>query len=107
MGKFFWILGAVTLGVAAYAVMNQPLGQLAPTGGMEDTAGKIDGWGTKQRVAGAGGQAKGKVEQTAGNLLGSDKLGTQGAFDQAAGAARDAAGKAAGAVADTVRKLSQ
>lgn len=107
MSKLFWVLGAVTLGVAAYVVMNQPLGQLATTDDVEDTASGIEGWGTRQRVVGTGGQLKGNLKQGAGDLLGNDKLKTEGAFDQAAGAVQDAAGKAAGAVANTVRKLSQ
>lgn len=106
MSKFFWILGAVTLGVAAYVVMNQPLSQFASSDNIEDTASGIDGWGTKQRVTGTGGQLKGKVKQGAGDLLGNDKLSTEGAFDQATGAVKDAAGKAAGAVADAVRKIN-
>lgn len=107
MSKFFWILGAATLAVAAYVVMNQQLGPVASADGVEDAASALGGWGTKQRVTGTGGQLKGKVEQGAGDLLGNSGLSNQGAFDQAAGAVKDAAGKAAGAVSDTVRKLNQ
>lgn len=106
MGKFFWILGAATLAVAAYVVMNQQLGPLVTSDGVEDTASAIGGWGTKQRVTGTGGQLAGKLKGTAGDLLGNNKLASEGAFDQAAGAVKDAAGKAAGAVADAVRKLN-
>lgn len=107
MGKFLWIVGAATLVVAVYVVMNQQLGPIATSDNVEDTAAGIGGWGTKQRVTGTGSQLKGKVEQGAGDLLGNQNLSNQGTFDQAAGAVKDAAGKAAGAVSDAVRKLNQ
>ena len=103
MGKFFWILGGTALAIGIYAVMQQQNEELASANGAKG----IDDWGTKQRVAGTGGQLKGKVEGGAGDLLGSEKLANQGAFDQAAGAVQDAAGKAAGAVADAVRGLNK
>lgn len=106
MGKIFWILGAATLAGSVYLVMKQPLGPLVSTDTVEDTAGGIGGWGTRQRVVGTGGQLKGKVKQGAGDLLGDDRLSASGAFDQASGAVQKAAGKAAGAVADAVRKLN-
>ena len=74
MGKFFWILGGTALAIGVYAVMQQQNEELASANGVKGTAKGIDDWATKQRVAGTGGQLKGKVEGGAGDLLGSDKL---------------------------------
>ncbi len=106
MGKYVWVLCGATLAASIYLVMKQPLGPTAPVDGSDETIGKLFGWGAKQRVAGTGGQLKGKVEQGAGDLLGNEKLSNEGVFDQIAGTVQDAAGKAANAVADTVRKLT-
>ena len=106
MSKFLWILGATTLGVAAYIVMNQPLSQPAPADGIDRAADDMSAWGAKQNVFGTGGQLKGKVEQFAGNVTGDPDLGDKGVLDEATGAVKDAAGKAARAVGSTVRDLN-
>ena len=107
MNKFLWILGGATLAAAAYVVFNQTLGQPAPADGVDDAASRLGAWGTKQRVAGAGGQVFGRVEQGAANLTGNPDLGDQGVLDEAAGAIRSGAGKVAQAVGSTVRDLNQ
>ncbi len=105
MSKFFWILGGVTLGVAAYVVMTQPLGQTAD--GLNEAASNLGGWGNKQRAFGIGGQVKGRVEQGVANLTGDPDTASKGALDEATGVVKNAAGKAAQAVSSTVQDLSK
>lgn len=107
MTKFLWIIGGATLAAAVYVVMNQSVGPLAPADGVEDTAARLGAWGTKQRVTGAGGQVLGRVEQGAANLAGNPDLADQGVFDEAAGAMKNAAGKAAQAVGSTIHEINK
>ena len=107
MSKFLWILGASTLAFAVYVVMNEPSGQGAPADGIDEAANNLGAWGAKQRVYGAGGQLKGKVEQGAANLTGNPDTADQGAFDEAAGVVKNAAGQAAQAVGSTIHNLNK
>ncbi len=107
MNKFLWVLGGATLAVAAYVVMNQQLGLTAPADGVDDAGNKAGAWGTKQRGVGLGGQLKGKFEQGAGKLTGDSDLKNQGAFDEAKGAVKDAAGQVAQAVGGAIHDLNK
>ena len=107
MSKFLWILGGATLAAAVYVVMSQQLGVTAPADGVDEAGNSVGAWGTKQRAYGLGGQAKGKVEQFASNLTGDPDLADKGVLDEAAGAVKDAAGKAAQAVGSTIHELNK
>ena len=107
MSKFLWILGGATLAAAVYVVMNQQLGITAPADGVDEAGNNVGAWGTKQRAYGVGGQAKGKVEQFASKLTGDSDMANQGVWDEAAGAVKDAAGKAAQAVGSTIHELNK
>ena len=102
--KYIWILGGAILAVGAWLVVNQQ--QLAPVNGVDTAAGNIGASGAKQRAFGTGGQLKGKVEQGAGSLTGDADLNNQGAFDEAKGAVKDAAGKAAQAIGSTLHDVN-
>ena len=106
MSKFLWILGATTLGIAAYVVVSQQIGQTATADGVEDAANKAGAWGTKQRVFGTGGQLKGKLEQGVAGFTGDQDTADKGGFDEATGAVKDAAGQAAQALGSTIHKLN-
>ena len=95
MGKFLWILGAASLGVAAYVIFSSEGGD----SGFGTQAGT---WGTKQRVKGTGGVLGGKLEQGLGDLTGDPAVQGKGVLDQAVGTVKDTAGKAAHAVSDAV-----
>ena len=107
MSKLAWVVGGTTLGVAAYVLLNGSSGQAVPADGVDEAAGKVGAWGTKQRAFGTGGELKGKVEGGVGNLTGNEDLANQGAFDEAKGAVKDAAGKAAHAVEQTIHELNK
>ncbi len=107
MSKFLWILGGATLAVAAYVVMNQQLGLTAPADGVDDAGNEVGAWGTKQRAFGTGGQLKGKLEQFGSKLTGDSELGGEGVLDEATGAVKDAAGKAAQAIGSTIHELNK
>ena len=106
MSKFLWILGATTLGVAVYVVMSQQFEQAAPIDGVDTAAGNIAAWGAKQRLFGAGGQLKGKVEQGVAGFTGDQDTADKGVFDETTGAVKDAAGKAAQALGSTIHNLN-
>ena len=107
MSKFLWLLGGATLAAAVFVVMNQQLGVTAPADGVDEAGNDVGAWGTKQRAFGLGGQAKGKVEQFASNVTGSSDLANQGVWDEATGAVKDAAGKAAQAIGSTIHELNK
>ncbi len=99
MGKLLWILGAASLGVAAYVIFSS---QGSTAGG--DLSTQAGSWGTKQRVKGTGGVLGGKLEKGLGDLTGDPAVQGQGVLDQAVGQVKDAAGQAAHAVSDAVNQ---
>lgn len=108
MNKVLWLLGGATLATAVYLlIMNESVGLTAPADGVEGAAARLGAWGAKQRVTGAGGQVFGRVEQGAANLTGNPDLGDQGAFDEAAGVVKNAAGKVAQAAGSTLHNLNK
>ena len=97
MGKFLWILGAVSLGVAAYVILNDRSASYA-SDGVDDLSTRADVWGAKQRVTGTGGALGGKLEQGLGKLTGDPAVQGKGALDETVGKVKDAAGQAVHAV---------
>ena len=108
MKSFSWLLAGVTLGVAAYVVLNQP-GPRYTTGSddIEDAAADTTLWGSKRRLSGTGNSLVGKVKQGVGRATGNQDLAGEGVVDQAAGALEDAAGQAAHAVGQTIHDLNR
>ncbi len=102
MGKFLWILGAASLGVAAYVILSDRSGSYSTGSGLDEFTGKADLWGAKQRVTGTGGVLGGKVEQGFGRLTDDPAREGEGVVDEAVGRVKDAAGQAAHAVTDAV-----
>ena len=103
-----WIIAGVGLGLAAYFAVNQPGPQYA-TGDkdVEDIANKTSLWGSRQRVAGAGGGMLGKLKEGVGRATGDDGLAGEGLVDQAIGTIKDTSGQAAHAVARTIHDLNR
>ena len=107
MKAFPWILAAAGLSVAAYLIVNAQTTQYASGDpDVEDAASKTSAWGSKQRVTGTGGSLLGKAKQGVGNLTGDDQLAGEGVVDETVGTVKDAAGKAAHAVSDTIHDLN-
>ena len=103
-----WILATVGAGaVVAYVLLNQQ--PVADTGwnSVEDAAGKTWGWGSKNRLAGAGTNVAGKVKEGFGRLTGDADLADEGVADQAVGTVRDAVGAVAQAAGDTIHQLNR
>ncbi len=109
MKRFFFILGTAALGLAAYLLLKDPRSGLtaADPDELDSLGNRVGNWGTKQRLTGAGSSLAGNVEQTAGDLVGNDRLSNQGAFDQAKGAVKDTVGQVAHAVEDTIHDLNR
>ena len=109
MKALSWVLiGAGVVVAVVFLIANAP--EPAYSTGDPDVdrfADKTDLWGGKQRVKGTGGSLLGKAKQGFGEVTGNEQLANEGAADQAVGAVKDAAGKVAGAVSDTVRDLNQ
>ncbi len=110
MKSLGWIIAGVSAGLLYYVYKNPPTGEYSYNSGpreVDDAANSVGNWGTKQRATGTGGSLLGKAKQGVGELTGDDKLQNEGALDQAAGTVKDAAGKAAHAVEDTIHNLNR
>jgi uncharacterized protein YjbJ (UPF0337 family) len=108
MKMFPWMVAAAGLGLAAYVVFTRSVMEhTTGAGDAEEAAGKAFGWGTKQRVSGAGGQLSGRLKEGVGRITGNDHLAGEGIADQAAGLAEDAAGSVAQAVGQTIHELNR
>ena len=105
MNKILWLIGGTTLAIAVFAILNSE--ELAPADGVDRTAGKVAGWGVKQRATGTGGQLLGKVKEFAGNVTGDQQTADEGVLDQAAGAVKNAAGQTAQALGQTIHDLNR
>ena len=102
MKVFPWLLAGVGIGLAVYVIANAPAPEYAD--GVDEAAGKLGGFGAKQRVTGTGGSILGKVKEGVGGLTGDKSMQGAGLADQAVGAVKDAVGQAAGSVAETIFK---
>jgi uncharacterized protein YjbJ (UPF0337 family) len=108
MKAFPWIVATAAVGVAIYALLNSQQGQAVPADGdVEDAANKTGVWGSKQRVKGTGGSVVGQAKQGLGKLTGDKQMQGEGVVDEAVGNVKDAAGKAAHAVSDTLHGLNK
>jgi uncharacterized protein YjbJ (UPF0337 family) len=103
-----WTIAGISVGIAAYVLLNQP-GPRYATGSddVEDAAGKTSLWGSKQRLAGTGGGLAGQLKEGAGKLTGDDQLAAEGVVDQVAGAVRDTVGEAAQAAGQSLHELNR
>lgn len=108
MKSLLLICTGISIGVVATILFNQPQSQFASArNDFDDAADKTSAWGTEQRVKGTGGNLLGKAKTGVGKATGDDKLAGEGLVDQAAGAVKDTAGKAAHAVSDTIDNLKK
>jgi uncharacterized protein YjbJ (UPF0337 family) len=103
-----WILAGVGVGLVTYFALNQP-GLQYETGNddIEDAADRAAFWGSRQRVAGAGGRMFGKMKEGVGRVTGDQRLADEGAADQLVGAVKDTVGGAAQAVGQTIHDLNR
>jgi uncharacterized protein YjbJ (UPF0337 family) len=103
-----WMAIGVSIGVAAYIIMNQP-GSMSPTGDpdVEDAADRTALWGSKQRVTGTGSRLKSQIKEGIGRAIGDDELVGEGAAHQVVGAVKDVAGKVAQAAGQTLHDVNQ
>ena len=108
MKTLSWILAGVGIGLVTYIALNQPEPQYA-TGNddIEDAADKTSLWGSKQRIAAAGGTLFGKLKEGAGNVTGNDQLADEGVADQVVGAVKDTAGSAAQNLGQAIHQLNR
>jgi uncharacterized protein YjbJ (UPF0337 family) len=60
----------------------------------------------KNRIEGQADKVKGSVKDTAGKVLGNDRLRAEGQFDKAKGEIKEAAGKAADAAREGIDRTS-
>ena len=108
MKGFFVLCTGISIGVVATLIFNQPQSQFASgSNDIDRAADKTSAWGSEQRVKGTGGNLLGKAKTGIGKATGNDKLAGEGLVDQAAGAVKDTAGKAAHAVSATLDDLNK
>ena len=104
-----WIVAGIGAGIAAtYLLMNQPsyAGDTSYSS-VDEGAARTWGWGSKNRVGGAGRNIVGRVKEGIGNFAGRDDLATEGLIDQAAGSVQNAAGRVAQAAGETLHDLNR
>jgi uncharacterized protein YjbJ (UPF0337 family) len=104
-----WIVAGVGAGVAlAYVILNQPQPQNA-TGwnSVEDSADRTFGWGSKNRISGAGRNLFGKMKEGLGRVAGNNDLADEGTADQAIGSIQNAAGRVGQAAGETIHDLNR
>lgn len=106
MKAFPWIIAGIAFGAAAYYLANAPQPRYADRD-VEDAANESSLWGGKQRVKGTGGTLLGKAKEGFGHATGNDSLEAEGVGDQVVGEVKDAAGKVAGAVGDTLHEWNR
>jgi uncharacterized protein YjbJ (UPF0337 family) len=108
MKAFPWIVAGVAVGIAVYVATNssEPL-YAGSVPELDVAANKASVWGTKQRVKGTGQSLVGKAKEGVGRIAGDDELAGEGVLDQVTGKVKDAAGKAAHAVSDTLHDLNK
>jgi uncharacterized protein YjbJ (UPF0337 family) len=61
----------------------------------------------KDRIKGAGNQAKGDLKEAAGKILGNDKLKAEGEADKLKGKVQSAVGEAKDKMRDTIRDVQR
>ena len=106
MKSWGWILAGAGAACAAYLILSSPALQCPfESDGAGRAANRISFWGAKQRVTGTAAKVAGKVKEGLGNLTGDDELSAKGTVDQATGAVKDVAGKAANAAGGAIRDL--
>jgi uncharacterized protein YjbJ (UPF0337 family) len=108
MKAFAWMALGVSVGAAAYLILNQP-GPMQPTGDpdVEEAAGQVGLWGSKQRLRGKARGAVGYVKEGIGQALGDDELAGQGLAQKAVGAVQDTVGKVAQGASQAIHDLNQ
>lgn len=103
-----WIIAIATAGIAIYVVSNNSDVRYVGTGaGVNDAADQAGAWAAKQRVEGTGSSLFGQAKQGLGKVTGNKQMQDEGMLGEAAGNIRDAAGKAAKAVTDTLHAASK
>ena len=112
MKTLAWFAAGIGVGLVLYLIVNAP--ETAPeaqyaTGSdtLEDAARSAAGWGTKQRVAGAGADVLGRVKEGLGNLAGNPGLADEGTGDRVAGELKEGVGKLAEAAGQTLHDLNR
>ena len=107
MRRSLWVPLAISV-VAAYIVLDRRATRCAAGyADLEEAANKTSDWGSEQRITGTGRSLLGKVKEGFGRLTGDPDLAGDGVIDQFAGALKDASGKAAHVVGDTIHDLNR
>lgn len=108
MKTLAWLTAGVGIGLAAYLIANAPQPEYTTgSDNLEGAARRTAGWGSGQRLRGAGSGVLGRVKEGVGNLTGNDQLANEGIGDQAAGAAERGVGKFAEAAGQTLHDLNR
>lgn len=102
MKIFPWLIAGLAVGAAVAVVAMMYDEQTFADSDAEHAANNIGAWGAKQRFTGAGSSMAGKVKQAVGDVTGNNDLQAEGIGDQIVGGVKDAAGKAASAVSETI-----
>lgn len=103
-----WFAAGIGIGFVIYLIANAPGPQYA-TGSdtLENAARSAAGWGTRQRVTGAGADVLGRVKEGLGNLAGDADLANEGTGDRVAGQIKEGVGEFAQAAGQTLHDLNR
>lgn len=104
-----WILCGMAFGAAAAIIILYEPGIEHETGSdnIEDAANQAWRWGTKKRFSGTAGRLVGRAKENIGRAVCNDTLAGEGILDQAAGDAKDTAGRWGHAVGQTIHDLNR
>ncbi|HTV09306.1 MAG TPA: CsbD family protein [Candidatus Aquilonibacter sp.] len=108
MKTLAWLAAGIGIGLVIYLIANSP-GLESATGSdtLEGAARSAAGWGSRQRIAGAGADVLGHVKEGLGNLAGNPDLADEGAADRVAGNIKEGVGKFAQAAGQTLHDLNR
>jgi uncharacterized protein YjbJ (UPF0337 family) len=103
------LLAGIGVGAAlTYALFYEStLQQEAEFDGVEDSANKMRGWGTRQRFGGGVDTLVGRMKEGVGRIAGDDDLADEGVGDQVVGAAKDTVGRWSQAAGRSVQDLGR
>jgi uncharacterized protein YjbJ (UPF0337 family) len=104
---FPWLIAGLAIGAAAVVVFGAPVEPSYSDPDVERAANKAGAWGAKQRVSGTGGSLVGAAKQKIGEATGNYDLADEGAGEQTIGHIKDAVGKVASGVSDTLHDLNR
>lgn len=106
MKTLAWFAAGIGIGMVIYLIANAPE-YATGSDTLEAAAHSAAGWGTRQRVTGAGADILGRVKEGLGDLAGNPDLANEGTGDRVAGQIKEGVGEFAQAAGQTLHDLNR